>query len=218
MALRYTQGRPPHAQGAYVALLLCAFVSLSFTAHGQARYSEEEVKAAFLYRFTGYVDWPAEALEQESFTIAVLGRSEVVDELQRLVPGRSIKNLPARVRRIERVKEIGNAQVLYVAAAYPERLKQVMQQLGSKPVLVVSDRPDGLEDGATVNFVTLDRRVRFEISIASANRAQLKIGAELLSLAARVLGSSSRAEARCSNEAACACDESQACIDRWASL
>lgn len=217
MVPRDPQRRPAFAYGTRLAALLVALISFGFAPHAHAQYSETEVKAAFLYRFTGYVDWPAEALEQQSFTIAVLGSSEVVDELQRLVPGRSIKNMPAQVRRIRRVKEIGDAQVLYIAAAYPERIKQVMRELGSKSVLVVSDRPNGLEDGAMVNFVTLDRRVRFEISIAAADRARLKIGAELLSLAARVLGSS-RVDARCPSDAACACIESQRCRELWARL
>lgn len=200
-------------------MMAVALMFIGLIAHGQARFSEAEVKAAFLYRFAGYVDWPAHMLEGSTFTIAVLGQTEVTDQLERLVPGRSIKNLPARVRHIRRVNEIGDAQMLYIAPRYHEKIRHVVQELGSRPVLVVSDHPRGLENGAMVNFLMVDRRVRFEISVAASDRAQLKIGAELLSLAARVLGGQNRAHTRCtSSSPRCACIEHRKCIERLARL
>ncbi len=216
---RERKGWTRPARGASCAMMALALFFYGSITHGQARYSEAEVKAAFLFRFTGYVDWPAPMLEAPSFTIAVLGQTEVADELERLVPGRSIKNLPARVRHIHSVKEIGDAQMLYIAARYPDQVKQAVQQLGSKPVLVVSDHPRGLENGAMVNFLMLDRRVRFEISVAASDRAHLKIGAELLSLATRVLGGQNRAQTRCSSSSPpCTCIERRKCMERLARL
>lgn len=188
--------RPLQFVGSACAALLVALLAFAPTAFAQQRYTEAEVKAAFLYRFTGYIEWPPQALDRSTFTVAVLGSTQVATELERLLPGRSVKDLPARVKRIRRLSELGDAQMLYVAESYRD-IRQVMHALGTKPVLVVTDHPRGLEEGGIVNFLTVDRRVRFEISVAAAQRAQVKIGAELLSLAARVQGAPDRADVPC---------------------
>jgi hypothetical protein len=166
-------------------LLLCA---ASLPARPAEVYQADAVKAAFLYRFTGYVDWPPEALNQNSFTIAVLDGDGVAAELSRVLAEHSIKNLPARVRIIHSIGESGGAQMLYVGSAYSGSLHGLIDAVGTLPVLVVTDRDGALDEGSTVNFLLDDRHLRFEISLPAANRASLRIGPALLSVAARVLG------------------------------
>ncbi len=189
------------------AALLGALLAHPFSVAAETHYREAEVKAAFLYRFTGYVEWPATSLAAPAFTIAILGSTDVADELERLLPGRTVKSLPARLKRIRRLSELGDAQMLHIAASHPE-IKQVVNALGDKPILV-TDHSRGLDEGGIVNFLTLDRRIRFEISVAAAQRAKLKIGAELLSLAASVRGAPDRAEAHC---VICTCRSDTTCF------
>jgi hypothetical protein len=180
----------PNRLARLAALTLGAVASLLLvqSVFAQERYRADAVKAAFLYRFAGYVEWPAEALNAQHFTIAVLGTSEVADELQKLLPEREIKNMPARVRRAQRVKDVGTPQILYVAASHSENLSLIVEALATKPILIVTDRAEGLDQGSSINFIAADRRVRFEISVSAAQKANLRIGAELLSVAARVRG------------------------------
>ena len=163
-----------------------------------ATYSEDAVKAAFLYRFTGYVEWPPEALEEVAqFTIAVMGAPAVAEALSELLRQRSIKNKPANLRVIRNASELGDARLLYIGKSYAGDVRRIIEEIDGQPVLVVTDENDGLDHGATVNFVPMDRRVRFEISLAAAERARLKIGADLLSVAARVRGAAQRSSSDC---------------------
>lgn len=151
-------------------------------------YREDAVKAAFLYRFTGYVDWPESALATPAFTIAMLDARGVARELDRILPAHRIKGLPARTREISSWRDVGDAQVVFIGQGYQGDLHQVAHRLGDKAVLIVTDHAQGLESGGAVNFLIVDRRVRFEVSVTAAERAGLKIGSELLSVAARVRG------------------------------
>lgn len=154
-----------------------------------ATYRADSVKAAFLYRFTGYVDWPAQALSQPMFTIAVLGSDTVAEELGPILSGRSIKNLPAKARSIQAIDEIADAQLLYVGPDYNGNLRSIVEALAGQPVLVVTDNERGLNEGSVVNFLLVDQRVRFEVSLPAAAKLGLKLDPALLSVATRVLGS-----------------------------
>jgi hypothetical protein len=149
-------------------------------------YTESAVKAVFLYRFADYVQWPAEALAPGKFTIAVLGADEVATHLEELLPSHPILGLPAQVKHISEVRQIEDAQTLYIGRDYHGSLRAVIAALRNRPVLVVSDVEGGLDAGSAVNFVLSEQHVRFEISTAAATRARLKISAELLAVASRI--------------------------------
>lgn len=169
-------------------LAIAGSVQAAPTAIADAQpYSEDAVKAVFLYRFTSFVDWPSDAAAPPQFEFAVLNADGVADALGRLLPDRQIQDRPARVRRIARIRDLGAARVLYVGSDPPAELAPIVAAIANQPVLVVTSMQRGLEQGSTINFIVVDRRVRFEVSLRAANRAQLKISSELLSVASRVL-------------------------------
>jgi hypothetical protein len=149
-------------------------------------YSEDAVKAAYLYRFTQYIEWPQAASSDASFTIAVLDAPGVAAELRRILPNHRIKNSAAQVREITRVQDLGSAQMLYIGSAQIDRVRNVVAALEARPVLVVTDAERGLVAGSVLNFVMLEHRVRFEVSLPAADRSKLRISAELLGVATRV--------------------------------
>jgi hypothetical protein len=153
---------------------------------GAAAYSEDAVKAAYLFRFTQYIEWPEAASSAEPFTIAVLDAPGVAAELRRILPNHRIKNSAAQVREIARAQDLGSAQILYIGSAQIDRVRNVIAALAARPVLVVTDAEQGLAAGSSVNFVMLEHRVRFEVSLSAADRSQLRISAELLGVATRV--------------------------------
>lgn len=166
---------------------------------GAEVFSEDAVKAAFLYRFAGYVTWPQQTQRgARSFTIAVLDADPIAQELERVLSGRTINGLPARVRRIKSIRALGDAQMLFVGDDSIAMLRRDIDQVASQPVLVVTDTPGGLDSGSAVNFLLIDRRLRFEVSLAAADRAGLKVSSELLSVAARVEGDHRRSDIPCS--------------------
>jgi YfiR/HmsC-like len=186
---------------AVVALALLGALAAPGGRAAQAQtYSEDAVKAAFLYRFAGYVDWPAAALVEPQFTIAVLDAGGVAGELGRLLQNRRVQDRPAQVRSIKSIRELNNAQMLYVGASHREDLRRLIAGLSGRPVLVVTNEDDGLDAGSTVNFLLIDQRVRFEISVDAAQSAGLKVASELLAVALRVRGKRVYSEAGCEQD------------------
>jgi hypothetical protein len=157
-------------------------------AHAQLEYEPDAVKAAYLYRFAAYVQWPSEAMAQSNFTIAILCGEQIAEQLRPVVAGHVINGLPAQVRQLRRLSEVDGAQMLYVGPSCSRELAVSLSALAARPILIVTDAEGGLQDGATINFISVSQHIRFEVSLAPAQRSGLKISSELLSVAARVLG------------------------------
>jgi hypothetical protein len=178
-------------QQAILVGALCAAVIPCCPAAAADAHDEAQVEAAFLYRFAGYVQWPAQALASPTFTIAVLGDDNVIQELQRILPQHQLQNRPAQVRRIARIEELGDSQILFVGPQFNDELESLIARVANRPVLVVTSSDRGLEEGSCVNFLFIDRHVRFEVSTTAAEHVGLKVSAELLSVAVRVQGEKS---------------------------
>ena len=178
--------------GGYRALARLAAAALSAAAMmgtalaQQDLYDANQVKAAFLYHFGTYVQWPAGAPADDAITIAVLGDDEVVAQLAQFLPGRRIQERPVEVRTLARIDELGDAEVLFIGREQNPRLTQVIAAVAGRPTLVVTDDDNGLDRGAMVNFQLVDSRVRFEISVPRAEEAGLTLSSRLLSAALRV--------------------------------
>lgn len=149
---------------------------------------EVQVKAAFLYKFTGYVEWPKSSFKDPNspITIGVAGSDEVADELRRIVPGRSVQNRVLTVTTINKESDLAGVHVLYVGREEITRLARLIEAARQRPILIVTDAADGLERGGIINFVMVKRRVQFEISVDAAEKAGLVLSSRLLSVALRV--------------------------------
>lgn len=171
---------------ARMALWVALAFSLPAWAQAISQPTDAQVKAAFLYKFGDFVDWPPGALpEGRAFTIGVLGADAVADALEQIVAGRAVQNRPVIVRRLRLGESLAGVHVLFVGASRIERLGEVLAQAGA--VLVVTDAPDGLERGGVINFVPVDRRLRFDVALGAAGRMHLRISARLLAVARRVV-------------------------------
>ncbi|HET8699150.1 MAG TPA: YfiR family protein [Gammaproteobacteria bacterium] len=168
-----------------VAVLVLLFGSALAEAQ-EAQYSEAEVKAAFLYHFGTYVQWPPSTRDSGPITIAVLGADAVVDELRAFLPGRKIQGRAVEVRPLGRIEDLGDDEVLFIGGDRNGNLRVLIEAVGKRPVLLVTDAPDGLDRGAMVNFQIVDGRVRFETSVPRAEEAGLMLSSRLLSAALRV--------------------------------
>jgi hypothetical protein len=167
---------------AHVALA----VLLGAAGHAQeAVYDANQVKAAFLYHFGTYVQWP-DSPGADPVRIAVLGEPAVEAQLASFLPGRTIQGRPVEVVGISALDQFDDHEILFVGRAHNERLEELLSPLAQTPTLVVTDARDGLERGAVVNFLLVDSRVRFEISLPRAEQAGLALSSRLLSAAMRV--------------------------------
>ncbi len=152
----------------------------------QTLYSVESVKAAFLYRFLEYVEWPIDAPSEGPLTIAVLGDENLSQELQRNVRGRLAHGRGVRARVVQTVQEGLDAQVLFVSTQSKKKLSAVGREHNSDPVLIVTEGDGGLDSGSVINFIVVDGNVRFEVSLPAAEQRGLKLSSRLLNVALRV--------------------------------
>jgi hypothetical protein len=149
--------------------------------------SEDSVRAAYLYRFAGYVTWPQTPPADAPLVIAVVGSPSIARELRRMLPAHAMNSRSAQVREVSSLRDLGKPQILYVAEGHAQLLRELRPQ-SSAAMLLVSAEEDGLNNGSIINFVTVDRNVRFEVSLPAAQRWGLKVSADLLGVAVRVQG------------------------------
>ena len=151
-------------------------------AEGPSR--EPEIKAAFLYNFIKFVDWPTEFLPDTSdtITICVLRTDTFGDALESL-RGKTVKGRRLAIRRIEPGRAVDSCHVLFVGSSEEQRLSQVMQSVQRSSVLTVGETNEFLHSGGIINFVIERNKVHFEINLNSAERARLKLSSQLLGLA-----------------------------------
>lgn len=170
-------------------LLLWAATAISPAPASPVASTEYQVKAAFLYNFAKFVEWPPEALpEGRPFVIGILGQDPFGSALDEAAAGRTIRERRIAVRRLSKLDEAADSHILFISESEGEALPRILKRLGSAPVLTVSDLPRFAEQGGMVQLVMEQSRVRFAINVASVERAGLKPSSQLLKLARIVNG------------------------------
>jgi hypothetical protein len=169
--------------------VLALLLSLPALAQTEGRAAEIQIKAAFLYKFGAFVEWPPKAFVEPDapFIIGVLGADVLAGELEQLVSGRTVHGRRVAVRRLRRSDSLAGLHVLFVGRAETERLGEILEAASGQPVLTVTDSEEGLARGSMINFVTVDDKVRFDIALPQAERGHLKISSRLLAVARKVI-------------------------------
>ncbi len=150
--------------------------------------TEVRVKAAFLYKFTGYVEWPSTAFAsaEAPFQIGVVGSEDVVDALMEFTQGRRVNERLVVVKKLRPGESVAGLHLLFVTRDQP--LTNLPPQPG---LLLVTEAEGALEHGSVINFLVEDRRVRFEIALDAAARRELRVSSRMLAVASRVQGAGS---------------------------
>lgn len=146
------------------------------------------VKAAFLYKFPAFVEWPASTFQRpdDALVIGVSGNDAVADDLEQVVAGRLIDGRPVLVRRLRDGEGAAGLHVL-LAGGRESRAREAIAATPG-PVLVVTDQATGLRLGSVINLVVEDGRVRFAASLPAAEARGLRLSARLLAVAQTVEG------------------------------
>ncbi|MEO8443371.1 MAG: YfiR family protein, partial [Betaproteobacteria bacterium] len=157
-------------------------------AQDDATTLERRVKAAYIFKFAGYVEWPDGVFAQPDtpLNIAVLGDDEIAAELAQITAGRMVDGRPVRVKRTRDSDATADAHMLFVGRAEIARLPQLAKQARAKPVLILTDAPGALNQGSMINFMLIQQRVKFEISLDEAERRGLRLSSRLLAVAHNV--------------------------------
>lgn len=177
-----------------MALLGLAGVAVWAGARGNplpaTAHSEYEVKAAYLFNFGRFVEWPRDtpAGRANEFTICVLGRDPFGAALDATVAGENIDGKSVIVRRISKAADAADCHVLFISSSEDRQLHQILSALGKLSILTVSDAAHFLQQGGMVEFILVDQRIRFAVNLAAAQEARLNLSSELLKVAAEIRG------------------------------
>jgi len=173
------------AFGAIVFISICgAFAGPGASVAAPGEPTEFQVKAAFVYNFVKFVQWPRDsfpATGDAPISICVLGQDHLGDALE------SLKGLTAygrnlSVRRIAGQAEVDRCQVLYLCKSERDAMPQILKGMRAG-VLTIGDMKSFASAGGIINFVIAGNRVSFEINVDAAEKARLKISSQILKLA-----------------------------------
>jgi uncharacterized protein DUF4154 len=171
-----------------VALLLLPMLCATGAAPQSEELSEYQVKAAFVYNFAKFVEWPAEAFPDRNapLRVCVLGENPFGQELMRVVNGKKIGGHDLIVSNFLEAHLAKSCHVLFVSSSERGRIAQVIESLRGTSVLTVGETGDFVRQGGIIRFVLEEGKVRFEVNLGASDRARLKISSKLLSLARAV--------------------------------
>ena len=179
------------------AMLLAALAGLCPTrgASGEGEASSEyAVKAAFLFHFAQFVDWPAGsfAATNSPFVYCTAGSDPFRGALDTTLSGKTTGGRGFEVRHLKQAREVQGCHLLFIGIEQEKQTTSTVTQLQAAPVLIVGESGGFVERGGTIGFSVEANKVRFEINLEAAEKSKLKISAKLLALAKTVIGGPKR--------------------------
>jgi len=153
-------------------------------ARAQSASKEYQLKAAFLFNFAQFVEWPADAFPnaESPFYIGVLGDNPFGTALEETVRGESIQGHKIMVLNSRHLQELEKCQIIFITRVERARIGEVLSKLKGRKTLTVGETPGFAQRGGMINFYVEGNKLRFEINPAAAHQEGLKISSQLLSL------------------------------------
>ena len=179
----------------FLKVFLLSFVTAALTVSSviaQTAAPEYKQKAAFLYKFLTFVEWPPQTFPEDDspYVIGVLGEdpffdpSALVNYLDEAIDGKTINNRKLIVRKSERsIANLKNCHLLFINKSERKRLKSILTMARENNILTVSETDNFCEQGGIVNFRERGDKVRFEVNLEAAEQANLKVSSKLLNVA-----------------------------------
>lgn len=159
-------------------LITCWFSVLS----QKDKVSEYNLKAAFIYNFTKYIEWKVASNENE-FIIGVFGSSPINDPLVEIVKTETVDGKKIIIKQFNKPDDISLCNILFISHNTTVHLDAILANTADKGTLIISEQ-DGYADlGAAINFVIVNRKLKFEANVKAINSAGLTASSQLLKLA-----------------------------------
>jgi len=174
-------------------LVLFVFTGIApAAAQAELQAPEYRVKAAFVYKFGDYIEWPAEAFADANspLVIGVVGAEPLADELARIANGRTVGGRPVTIKKLKYGEPLSGLQVIFIGRSSSEQLAAALDASKGQPALTITESEDGLRLGSVITFVVVSDKVRFDVALPAAGTSRLKISSRLLAVARTVVPSS----------------------------
>lgn len=170
--------------GIFTFALGLFFLPLSNCADADSNVQQEyQVKAAFLYNFAKFVEWPPSSFKdtQAPLIICILGNDPLKAALDDLKDKR-VEGRPVAVKKISTIEQAEGCHMLFISSSEKDNLSQIAKAVQSKKILTVGDTKGFAHSGVMINLILIDNKIGFEINPSAAERASLKISSKLLKL------------------------------------
>ncbi len=167
-----------------LSLFLLLGAALQLGAEAPA-FDEYQIKAAFLYNFAKFVEWPAGtfANSTDPIVICIVGQNPFGSALENMVQGKKVGDRTFAVRRFPDTLQASQCQILFIGATEWKRTRALLDAVKSQGVLTVGETDDFTALGGIINFRLDGPRVRIQVDLQMAEHARLRISSKLLSLA-----------------------------------
>jgi hypothetical protein len=173
--------------GGFIAVCFLAAMMAPLAASGEmpSAITEYEVKAAFLYKFTLFIDWPKSAFnsKDDPFVIAVLGEDPFEKELDKIAASETVKGRKIVIARAEKGAAVPFCHILFISSSERKRLAEVLESVRDRPILTVSEIEDFCGQGGGIRFAQENKKVKLRINPQAAKTARLRVRSELLAIA-----------------------------------
>ena len=177
--------------GAVAFVALALGTASAWAAPEAAPMAAPEIKAAFIYNFTKFVEWPTNAQDSKAtFDIGVVGAPEIAEALEKVVSGKKVGSRSVAVRQLPDIAGMEAAassiRILFIGPDAVSAMPDIRKILGRLPVLTVGDSEAFWKAGGTIDLLVQNDRMRFRVNLEAAEGAGLKISGKLLALATEV--------------------------------
>lgn len=170
----------------YLSVLLLtglfSFVGIIPTTHA-TEVSEYRLKIAFMYNFIAYTRWPDQT--ESSLTLCIHGHDAFGENIRHL-QGKKVNNSDLLVQYTTHLDELSGCQIIFISQSVMDNLKNILDHIGSRPILTISDTSNASQRGVMINMMIKDGKVKFNANQAAARSTGLELSAQLLRLADEV--------------------------------
>jgi hypothetical protein len=165
--------------------VILAVLGLALLCGGDEPSQEYKVKAAFIYNFARFIEWPPEAFANADapFVIAVVGTDPFNGALEQAVAGKKVGTRRVEIRHFDSVEKIGSCQILFLPTTDDDAQAQIIHKVANDHVLTVGDSENFDSNGGSFRFFMEDNKMRFEVNTDATDRDKLRISSKLLKLA-----------------------------------
>lgn len=172
-------------------ILFCSCVLFSFHEIGiekRVENNEYEVKAAFIYNFTKFIEWEGENLKSSSsFKVCIFKNSPIESYLKEILKDKKINGKKTEISTVDNIENINDTHILFIPGNISAKeFKTCIAKSKLKNTLIVSEKAGRIEIGSCINFLVVANKVKFEVNLSSLKKNKLKASSQLLKLAERI--------------------------------
>lgn len=148
----------------------------------QAQNSISSAQSMFIYNFTRFTDWPENA-KTGNFIITVIGNSDVISDLESFCVGKKVGLQNIVIKKVKEIEEITSTHILFVSYNKSAKMSEIVSKIAGSYTLLIAEKAGLCANGAAINFVLNEDKLRFELKVANATKYGLKINSKLESMA-----------------------------------